>query len=441
MNVIGFIFLASLLCGYCYAAPWVKDDSWAVLIAGSNGWDNYRHQSDVSHAYHLLTHHGIQPERIITIMYDDIANNENNPYPGKIFNRPNGTDVYAGVKIDYRGNEIDNESVLNVLKGNATGNKGKGTGRVLGSTRKEDVFIYYAGHGDVHVLLLLDGTLTKHELDNALTHMYENNMYNKMVFYLESCNSGSMFEGLDETRRLYAVTAANSMQSSFATFCINDQKLPCLSDEFSATWMFNTETHNILSETIGDQVDVAIENTKQSHVCTFGDASIRNDTVSEYQGNAVVWKYTDFGITDQFHEDVQKSVKSTHQILLDKVEQLLIDRNYSMKDVKDRMSDFYEDRQRLTRLVENIVHAVVGSVTKAYHIIMKKPALTTALECHDAVIKAYHKKCIVSFNLNPYAITMSGIFANLCEVVRDPAAILDVINEKCDTRPRFRGVI
>ena len=26
---------------------------WAVLVAGSNGWSNYRHQADVCHAYQV----------------------------------------------------------------------------------------------------------------------------------------------------------------------------------------------------------------------------------------------------------------------------------------------------------------------------------------------------------------------------------------------------
>jgi legumain len=30
------------------------NDHWAVLVAGSRGFVNYRHQADVCHAYHLL---------------------------------------------------------------------------------------------------------------------------------------------------------------------------------------------------------------------------------------------------------------------------------------------------------------------------------------------------------------------------------------------------
>lgn len=32
----------------------VACDSWAVLIAGSNTWSNYRHQADVYHTYQVL---------------------------------------------------------------------------------------------------------------------------------------------------------------------------------------------------------------------------------------------------------------------------------------------------------------------------------------------------------------------------------------------------
>ena len=30
-----------------------RGEVWAVLVAGSRGWDNYRHQADVCHAYQV----------------------------------------------------------------------------------------------------------------------------------------------------------------------------------------------------------------------------------------------------------------------------------------------------------------------------------------------------------------------------------------------------
>ena len=57
---------------------------WVVLVAGSNGYWNYRHQADVCHAYQIVHKHGIPDENIIVMMYDDIANNRENPEKGKV---------------------------------------------------------------------------------------------------------------------------------------------------------------------------------------------------------------------------------------------------------------------------------------------------------------------------------------------------------------------
>lgn len=62
----------------------------AVLVAGSSGYWNYRHQADIAHAYQILIKNGLTPDDIVTFMYDDIANNEQNPFPGQLFNHPDG---------------------------------------------------------------------------------------------------------------------------------------------------------------------------------------------------------------------------------------------------------------------------------------------------------------------------------------------------------------
>jgi len=70
---------------------------WALLVAGSTGYSNYRHQADVCHAYQVLKNGGLKDENIIVMMYDDIAYNEQNPWPGVIINQPDGPNVYIGV--------------------------------------------------------------------------------------------------------------------------------------------------------------------------------------------------------------------------------------------------------------------------------------------------------------------------------------------------------
>uniref|UniRef100_A0A914QX06 Legumain n=1 Tax=Panagrolaimus davidi TaxID=227884 RepID=A0A914QX06_9BILA len=142
-----------------------KGNTWAVLIAGTKDWDNYRHQADICHSYHILIENGVKPEHIIVMMYDDIAFNKQNMYPGKVFNEPRGKDVYNGIKIDYSGSFVTSEIFLNVLKGNKSGNAGKGSGRVLESGELDYVFVFYVAHGDHEILgMPEESVLHKNEL-------------------------------------------------------------------------------------------------------------------------------------------------------------------------------------------------------------------------------------------------------------------------------------
>ena len=57
--------------------------------------------------------------------YDDIASSEENPFPGKVFNRPTfkgtaGVDVYAGCNIDFAGKSITPQTFAAVLAGNTS---------------------------------------------------------------------------------------------------------------------------------------------------------------------------------------------------------------------------------------------------------------------------------------------------------------------------------
>lgn len=49
--------------------------------------------------------------------YDDVANDPENPFPGKLYNKPNGQDVYTGCNIDYKGASVTPANFLNILKG------------------------------------------------------------------------------------------------------------------------------------------------------------------------------------------------------------------------------------------------------------------------------------------------------------------------------------
>jgi legumain len=113
----------------------IKADNYAILAAGSDGYDNYRHQADLCHAYHVLIEKGFNPENIIVLMSDDVAESSENPFKGKLFNRPSGknpgVDVYKGCKIDYKGKDVTPEVFKAVLRGDADFVMNRGNGKVL----------------------------------------------------------------------------------------------------------------------------------------------------------------------------------------------------------------------------------------------------------------------------------------------------------------------
>jgi len=266
----------------------VQAAEWAVLVAGSNGYYNYRHQADVCHAYQVVKSKGIPESNIITMAYDDIANNSQNPFPGQLFNKPTpagtpGVDVYAGCKIDYKGSDVTPENFMKVLTGTASGKN-------LGSTADDNVFVFFSDHGAAGLIAFPSSELHKADLQNTFETMHSNNMYKKLTFYLETCESGSMFEGLS-TPGVYALSAASPSESSWGTYCGSDAMVngkdvgSCLGDLFSVNWMEDSDAKDITSETLADQFGVIKTLTDKSAVMQWGDLSFQTDKVSEFQGD------------------------------------------------------------------------------------------------------------------------------------------------------------
>ncbi|KAG2598460.1 hypothetical protein PVAP13_5KG347100 [Panicum virgatum] len=239
---------------------------WAVLIAGSNGYYNYRHQADICHAYQIMKKGGLKDENIIVFMYDDIAHSPENPRPGVIINHPQGGDVYAGVPKDYTGREVNVNNFFAVLLGNKTAVSG-GSGKVVDSGPNDHIFVYYSDHGGPGVLgMPTYPYLYGDDLVNVLKKKHAAGTYKSLVFYLEACESGSIFEGLlPNNINVYATTASNADESSWGTYCPGDNPSPppeydtCLGDLYSIAWMEDSDFHNLRTESLKQQYNLVSE--------------------------------------------------------------------------------------------------------------------------------------------------------------------------------------
>lgn len=173
MNKQVFFFCALL----ALLSTTVSADNFAVLVAGSKGYSNYRHQADICHAYHTLLAKGFPAENIIVFSYNDVAKSSRNPFKGKLFNKPTyknpGVDVNEGCVIDYQGADVTPANYLAVIKGDVSSVKG-GNKRVLKSGPNDNVFLNFADHGAPGLIAFPSKNLYASDLLNAFKYMYNN---------------------------------------------------------------------------------------------------------------------------------------------------------------------------------------------------------------------------------------------------------------------------
>lgn len=162
------------------------------------------------------------------------------------------------------------------------------------STENSKIFFYYADHGAPHLVEAPVGkVITSKELNDTFKYMKENKMFKEMVFYLEACESGSMFDTLDDNMGIYALSASNERESSWGTYCSPNDEVngysmdTCLGDLFSVNWMEDADKNKgrLDHETIKEQFERVKELTNRSHVLEFGQKSISKEKIGDYISN------------------------------------------------------------------------------------------------------------------------------------------------------------
>ena len=153
---------------------------------------------------------------------------------------------------------------------------------MLGSTKDDRVFVYFADHGGVGLVAMPVGDpVYAPDLIDALRYMSSNNRFLELVFYMEACESGSMFEGLlPNDANIYATTAANSQESSYGTYCGEDSSVngtvigSCLGDLYSVSFLENSDQPSMFhTETLDSQFSLVKNETSKSHAQKVGQTN------------------------------------------------------------------------------------------------------------------------------------------------------------------------
>ena len=246
-------------------------EKWALLVAGSSGWNNYRHQADVYYMYQLLRSYGYDDDHIVLIAEDDIAYNKNNPNPGVVSIHTGGTDVYEDLMIDYRPSELVPEDVKTIL----CGGESERLPHVISADEDDNVFLFWSGHGiPEHLMWLSDRKGFSRELaQETFASMHEKKCYRKLLCLIETCYSGSVFDAVEGLPGILAITAANANETSKADVYNCDLEV-WMSNRFTLT--FQDCIVKNPSITMRELYYRLFNNTVGSHVTVFNEENYGN---------------------------------------------------------------------------------------------------------------------------------------------------------------------
>jgi len=403
-----------LLLAFCACAQVVLGgDKWALLVCGSRGYDNYRHQADIAHSYQLLVKNGLSRDKIVVMMYDDVAFNRRNPFPGELINVPNGENVYKGIQIDYKGRDVTPDNFLAILQGDHEKMRGKGSGKVIMSNSDDHVFVYYADHGNSGFIAFpVGGMLYSNHLLDAINNMHRQNKYKKMVFYIEACYSGSMFiNKLNKDIGVFAVTAANDHESSWSCY-YDEKRKTSLADSFSIAWMLDSERHGTNHRTLAQQFESVKSSVRLSHVCNFGDTNgMGGMKLSDFQGssnNQYSTSYANFSLPAETTQIRSWDVK--YHSLFKQLEAA------TTTEERLRLLKEMEFEEKTKQEIESTLKKIAVSLTsQPEYMFAASTKETTLLEdyCYEKSVDTFISKCY-KFQDYDYALRDLHMFANLC---------------------------
>jgi len=195
---------------------------YAVLVQGSNGWNNYRHQADVLSVYQMLKTKGFDDDHIILIIDKALASDAMNPEPGIIRAEDGGKDLLAGCSMDYDNADISPSDISNILLGVKTDK----TPVVLPKDAGQNVLLFWSGHGHNHAnnganeLVWRNADvgrgMTADLLRQTISLMHQQGQYRKMFVLTEPCFSEAVITPLVGIPGVLAMSSAGTFEQSFA---------------------------------------------------------------------------------------------------------------------------------------------------------------------------------------------------------------------------------
>ena len=252
---------------------------YAVLVQGSNGWSNYRHEADVLSIYQMLKANGYDDDHIILVCADDCANASKNKDAGAVRTDPSGKNLRQGAVIDYHNADLTPQDICNILKGVKTDK----TPVVLPADAGQNVLLFWSGHGRSEAVnganemawrdLPAGQGMTADMLAETLQSMADAHQFRQMLVCLEPCYSANMGQALEGIPGVLAICSAGPYEQSFADSWSNEL----------GVWMCDRFSRNLIGHateypngTYRDLYLYCAQHTLGSHVGIYNNMNFGN---------------------------------------------------------------------------------------------------------------------------------------------------------------------
>ena len=234
-----FMEQASAGTDHHFAYP-ALTDQYAVLVQGSDGYINYRHQADVLNIYQALRRGGYPDDHIILILDKSIASHRANPEPGVIRTAPDGPDLLGGTDqlpkavVDYDSGDLSARDIADILMGRASAR----LPIVLPQGEGHNVLLYWSGHGrsqsqgGADEFVWRDDYAGQGFTASMLRETAEQMQFRKLLIAAEPCYGERVIRAVEGLTGVLAMSGASAAEQSWADHWNNDARI-WMCDRFS----------------------------------------------------------------------------------------------------------------------------------------------------------------------------------------------------------------
>ncbi|MDX2023488.1 MAG: C13 family peptidase [Deltaproteobacteria bacterium] len=228
-------------------------NNWALVIATSATWKNYRHQADALAHYQALRANGFDDDHVVLITVDDLADAPENIRKGQVINEPGGANVRGGAANDYVGTSLTPSQLMTVLEGGTD----PALPVVLHSQANDNIYVFIVGHGgfegpylgmDVRAAETIDedNYLSPELFASTVARMKQNHRFRRMLIAVDACHSGVLAPAFEAMAipDVVVFAAASDAESSFSANYVSELGV-WSADQFSFNMLKQVRSPNV----------------------------------------------------------------------------------------------------------------------------------------------------------------------------------------------------